>query len=181
MSANLRGLEKRIGRIEAATICVACQMPPDFFAEYISIRRRAGLPLSVDLADTYPSLCAYCGIVRRVPLMDFLPAERELIVRCSDAYDEGTFCLAEIESAFAERDELFKRKDAELYGPLLAEITDFHRRGRALQEKELAARRPVVPYLCRVEGCGCDYPKTVEEWRERVDENWPDAGGEYGD
>ena len=83
--------------------------------------------------------------------MDFSPAERELIVRCSAAYDEGTFCLPEIESAFAERDELFTRKDAELYGPLLAEITDFHRRGRTLQEKELAARRPVVPYLCRVE------------------------------
>ena len=175
MSAGgfFKAAEKRIERAEAATFCVACQMPPDFFAEYIDIRRRAGLPLACSAADTFGSRCAYCGIVRRVPVMDFAPAERELIVRCSEAYDEGTHCLPEIEAAMAERDELFKRKDAELYGPLFAEIEDFHARARVFLEKEVEDMRPVVPYLCRVAGCECDYPKTLAEWRERVAENWP--------
>ena len=168
---SLDSVRRRIERIEAALFCPGCQMPPDFAAEYESLRRRAGLALVCGEADKFPSLCWWCGRVQRWPLNDYAPDERELIVRCAAAFDEGTLCLPEVEAAFAERDAMFRRADARLFGPLVAEMEDFHARAQAYTEGATAGKRPLIPYLCRVEGCACDFAKTREEWERNTAAN----------
>jgi hypothetical protein len=83
-------------------------------------------------------------------------------------YPAGTLCLPENKTLYDELTAAFERVEREVYGEhyeTLRETFDIF-----LDElAEISTRRaPRLKYICRVSGCACTYPKTLDEYNRRL-------------
>lgn len=146
--------------------CEVCELDKD------NARRVHGL--TVKYGHTMPepqpheimeSQCYWCWRTHTTSLVLMNDAERAAYLRYFAVGDAGLWCAPEHSTLKAEMSAACNNSERRFFGEHFDElkaILEDHRRDLEL----IAARRlPIIHYLCRVDGCECDYPKTEEDWQ----------------
>jgi hypothetical protein len=77
-------------------------------------------------------------------------------------YEGGAVCAPEFEDVARRCCDAMKRAEEVFFGEHFAEVDRLVDEYKARLD---AIRRAPRPYLCRVPGCSCTLPKTLDEWR----------------
>jgi hypothetical protein len=77
-------------------------------------------------------------------------------------YRNGAVCSPEFARASESCRAMMQQAEETFYGEHFAEADRLCDEYKAALD---AIRRAPLPYLCRVAGCDCALPKTLEEWR----------------
>lgn len=163
LSARLEKVERAVGIGEP---CEACEAREAAWAWTVEHDRAWGIePYNTDRAACIPSRCYWCGAAEYVS-HNFTPAEAADFATLDGCFWRGDLCQHKAlrASVLASID----RHTAKRYGEHADEVrANSEEYGEALRAIEKAP----LPYLCRVPGCECEYPKTLTEWQKNVTAN----------
>jgi hypothetical protein len=167
--------ESRIRKIEEATginePCVVCDVLNSELAEFFAWFVEKGLNKPEDTPrDLMPRVCHWCGKTRQQDVTDYSVSERALIERHDGAWFAGRFCAAENKGLHDELLSIYDERSREQLGI-------YYEAGRAMTNAAIERTRayieerhpcPFYHYICTVEGCTCEYPKSEAEWHRNV-------------
>lgn len=167
-------IERRVEKIEQATginepcpVCVATLRLNKRAAE---LQRALNLPLP-DASRMMRLRCFYCQREEVYPVGSFTPEEIAAFEADSIFYARGEMCRPEAKRAADMMLEAVERMTATYYGEHADKFQAILDDYMAEVFGDAFRFRAVSAYLCRVPGCGCDYPRTLAEWRKNVTEN----------
>ena len=146
-------IQSRIGRLEAATVCRACELIAahaarvrDLIARQPEKGKRAPL-----VSFTARSFCAWCGRVE-VTEQRATPEGVSDLRAVWEGLNAGRMCAPEVAAAY---DRIVASLDASL-GPRAGE---YHASMSELSAALAALPSARFPYVCRIADCPCSYPK----------------------
>lgn len=167
------GLRQRLERAaEVSGVdepCPACEAARRYDARCTELARSLGIP-PLDASRTYRLNCPFCRGALFYPVGFFTPEEVAAFVTFDGYYFRGEMCLPEAEEARKAEEAAADRAAEFHYGALRPAYERLLEKYRTEMD-EIKTMRLSAAYLRRVPGCECDYPKTVEEWRESVEAN----------
>jgi hypothetical protein len=161
-------LRTRIGKLERAVACEACEAR-DRFVKALGARFEAWGVKSDEPGFEVQAPCDWCGARRSARLVGVSISEAADFEEMDALYWRGEMCLPEFEPARNSALSALKRATRERYGE--ANAAEAERMVAEYNRTLDAIRQPPLPYLCRVPGCVCNYPKTIVEWTANVRAN----------
>jgi hypothetical protein len=149
---SMTTLTRKLGKLEAAAVCVACDALTEYFAALAELWRRHGLPPEDTTGPRieYNPRCAWCGR-RESHTFSATGEDADFFRTMIDALKTGRICAPEIRA-------LRKKFEAEVFAGCvwLSEAETLIEKYRAKQASAGAQR---FPYVCTVAGCRCENPK----------------------
>lgn len=167
------GIKSRLERAEhqlgIGGECEACEVRDRFTKRLARRFEEWGVSAEDGGAPTIETRCDWCGAARTARLVGHTIEEAADFERMDAMYWAGEMCLPEYAPLKAAVLGRLRRAAVERYGEEHAgEIAE---RVAAYNAELDLIRRPPLPYLCRVENCECEYPKTFAEWRRNAQAN----------
>ncbi|MGA9996529.1 MAG: hypothetical protein WBP93_14020 [Pyrinomonadaceae bacterium] len=170
--------ENRIRKMEEATginePCVVCDVLNSELAEFYAWFADKSLEKLDGPRDLMPRVCHWCGKTRPQDVTHYTVNERALIERHDAAWFAGRLtCAPECKGL---HDELLAMYEKHSY----IQLGVYYEEGRAMSdaavERMLAyieenAPCPFYHYICTVEGCTCEYPKSEKEFQANRETN----------
>lgn len=164
--------ENRIRKIEEATginePCPVCEHIDDLEPRLLALAARLGVQLPQPFGPKMAFPCYYCPRVKYLEVGEFSVSERVLFERLESAFTEGWLCMPENSTIREEIGMAIERISRAKWG-------EHHAKVEAVCDEHLEELKQIcahlIPrriYVCRVPGCGCEYPKTEEEWHRNV-------------
>jgi hypothetical protein len=165
-------IQTRVEKLEQATginePCEICDLIEDYVKRELKMMAELRLPIRESPRPVIMSrTCPWCLRSADSDRSLFTLSERVLFERRAAAAAQGQLCLPENATLDEEITAAFARVDRELYGPHYEACAGLRERFKAEVERVVARNKPRFHYLCRVEGCTCEYPKTEEEFLRR--------------
>lgn len=170
---SLADLSKRIGAaaraagVEGVAACEDCARSERLRRESERLRESLGLPDPTD-APRLQMRATCCGRDLTIRAVGFTPADCERFQRWEALYWQGAICSPEfvgLNDWLRDKLDSAAREQYGQHAPAFAELYAEH------QAAVESSRQAPIPYLCRVPGCRCAYPKTLAAWRENVRSN----------
>lgn len=166
---SLQGLKRRVENLEIASgineTCPACELSILYERRAEEMTSALGISLpKPSEKDLMRVRCIWCWRSHNYNMKGYTQSERALCERVDIVYEQGTLCASENTTLLDETQAAHERVTRERYGAHYEAFRGlFDERNRELSK---VAEKHVLrqPYLCRIEGCGCDYPKSVEEY-----------------
>jgi hypothetical protein len=119
--------------------------------------------------------CAWCGRPVKTSFANFTASERALFDRMEATGRDGTMCALENATLFDEIFAACKRADAITFGEAYQAQEVQELKAAMLKETidltNALADRGIMPrlhYICRVDGCACNYPKSESEYQANL-------------
>ncbi|MGA9997399.1 MAG: hypothetical protein WBP93_18415 [Pyrinomonadaceae bacterium] len=175
-------LENRLQRLEQETginePCVVCDVlnaelaPLYAFCIEKGLHRDEGEP-----RDLMPRVCHWCGKTLNQDVTSYTVSERALIERYEAAFFEGRYCAPENAGVHDKLLAMYETVSRRTSGDYYGELNELERKAVDFMLKyiEENAPRPFYHYLCTVEGCACEYPKTEAEWQANTEQKRREA------
>ena len=166
-------LSTRVKRLETVAgiggPCEACELSAAYDAWLGELTRAWGIPTQPQDRRIKVS-CVWCARVTTFPAAGFTPEEVAAYERSDALFWRGEMCAPEAERLREIVAAAEARMMRERYGDHAEDVR------RLIAEygegfEAITEMRAATAYLCRVPGCGCEYPKTFDEWRELVTAN----------
>jgi hypothetical protein len=160
-------MEKTLGVNQPCEVCDLTQESSRRLAEELD---RLNFKLhKAQESDTRRYPCAWCGRETEIDFTGFTASERELFERLHAVYYAGTHCAPENATLLDEIRAACERAERERYGQhydVVRNHLDEYKRNMADLTDRMYGQgiTPRHHYLCRVEGCLCNYPKTEAEY-----------------
>lgn len=162
------GVQSRLEKLESVLginqPCEVCVLAGEFSKRSEEMRQALNLP-TTKAALTMQSSCQWCARPVTILAPGFTARECAIYERMLALSDAGEMCLPEYGQLEAALEEAFSRQRRECYGK---HVADFEKLYADFLAKLEAVRQPPRPRLCRVPGCACAHPKTLDEWRANV-------------
>lgn len=156
-------MKARLARVEKALACESCEARAELVAYLRELDALRAEPPKI--AGTSAIRCEWCGV--RVTFT-YEVGDEELahaLERMDVLFWQGLICTPEYAEQRAVAFGDAARERFARYGEHAAEVeAALEAHGRRLD----AIKQPPMPYLCRVPGCRCAYPKTLDEWRANI-------------
>lgn len=156
----------RIKKLEAAVACEACELRDRLVRTLGELSTAWGLKAAPGVVRAVR--CDFCGARKDVYLSGMTPDEIADMMRAEELYWRGEMCSPEFAQAQERALAGLGRALREFWGEHFAEVEPYREEYR---EALNAIRQMPVPYLCRVPGCACEYPKTLERWKANCKAN----------
>lgn len=167
---NLKGrLEKAAQASGVDEPCEGCEARKRFEVRAWELAQSLGLPL-LDDSQSFRLACVFCAEPIIYPVGHFTPDEVAAFEAHDGFYWRGELCLPAARAADEAQRAACDRAAVLHYGD---HAGDFRRISDdyAAELRNLKTMRLSTAYVCRVPGCECEFPKTVEMWRTNVEVN----------
>ena len=164
-------LAAKLGKLERVAgiggPCEACELAADFDARLGELMREWGIPPPAQ-GGRIRSSCTWCARVTYFPAAGYTPGEVAAFERTDALYWRGELCLPEYDRLGKIVQATEPRMLRERFGGHADEVLRLKDKYREACDR-LREMRAATAYLCCVPGCTCEFPKTLDEWRERVE------------
>jgi hypothetical protein len=166
LSSRLKKIEKALG---VGGHCEACQLTEAFVARMAELEKSLGIwRRPPEGGRTVRITCLWCNAPRDIYCGDLTRKEAAEFEESEGFYRRGLLCSPEYEPLRARVSDALERTSRAYYGAHWETCEPLR---REYIEQLKAIRAAGVPYLCRLPGCACDFPKTLDEWRRNAQAN----------
>lgn len=164
--------ENRLQRLEQETginePCVVCDVLNAELAPLYAFCIEKGLHRDEnEPRDIMPRVCHWCGKTSNQDVTVYTVSERALIERHEAAFFEGRYCAPENKGLHDELLEMYETVSRRQSGDHYEELYALERKAVAFMLEYIEENDPcpVYHYLCTVENCACEYPKSEAEFQ----------------
>jgi hypothetical protein len=149
-------LEQQVG---IGGLCIICEAAASIARKFSELRIKAGLTQQASSSEVISNCCYWCFRQKTTDATGYNLSERALMERVYSAYEDGRMHSSEFERDRVELDGIIRERNVSIYGEAALALDD--EMAEVMSAAVGQAGEPKLKYVCRVEGCDCEYPKAA--------------------